>query len=292
MIRGNTPLNNKDAEDALVSFRGDLEKTASENEKLTADFIQTILTIRNQQKGLDQLKALVNKDKETGMFSFIAAREYCRLGMLTDAKNAIQKALHVDSTRPDFALEEAAVLLDAKEYESARSRALRVQAMDGETGVSLLLIGDAYLAEKNFDKALEYYEKAKKEDTLAISQQRIAKTYLSMPRPDEDKAQASLEVAVRGLVNSGERRLAAESAVKLAGIYAKKNRLEEFRNVLQTAKNADLSYAPPYAMIGCNIDISKSEGKEAAKTNCEKYLQLDPRGEYAAACQEVLKKVK
>jgi hypothetical protein len=61
---------------------------------------------------------------------------------------------------------------------------------------------------------------------------------------------------------------------------------------LQTAKNADPSYAPPYAMIGCNIDTSKSEGKEAAKTNCEKYLQLDPRGEYAAACQEVLKKVK
>jgi tetratricopeptide (TPR) repeat protein len=164
--------------------------------------------------------------------------------------------------------------------------------MDGESGVSLLLIGDAYLAEKNFDKALEYYEKAKKEDTLAISQQRIAQTYLTMPKPDEDKAQASLEVAVHGLLSSGERRLAAESAVKLAGIYAKKNRPEEFRNVLQTAKNADPTYAPPYAMIGCNIDISKPEGKEAAKTNCEKYVQLDPRGEYATACQEVLRKVK
>jgi tetratricopeptide (TPR) repeat protein len=220
LLRGNTPRDTKEAEDALKKVKINLENDASHNEKRLAKFIETILMIRGSQrtKGLEQIKVVVDKEKDDGLFSFAAAREYRRQGMLAEATAAIRKALSlVNATRPDFALEQASIFLASKNYEAARYSALRVHAVDRDNLESLLIVGDTYLAEKNFDNALEYYNQA---------------------------------------------------------------------------KQADPNFAPAYARIGTSPDLVKQIGREASRANCDRYLHLDPQGEYAAACQKVVNNIR
>jgi tetratricopeptide (TPR) repeat protein len=219
LLRGNTPADNNEADAVLKKIKPNLENTASHFEKRLAQYIEIILTIRGPKraKGLEQLTAMLAKEKDGGLFFFIAAREYRRHGMLTEATDAIKKSLGVKTPRPDFALEQAAIFLDSKNYEAARYYALRIHSQDPGNLESLLIAGDAYIGEKNFENALEYFNQA---------------------------------------------------------------------------KNADPTFAPPYARIGTNTDLVKLVGKEASYANCEKYLQLDPQGEDAAACQKALTTIK
>jgi tetratricopeptide (TPR) repeat protein len=201
--------------------------------------------------------------------------------------------MRLDSSRPDFVLEEASIFLASKDYEAARARALRVQRMDAESGQSLLIVGDAYLGEKKWDKAREYYEKCRKyDDAEAISHYKLAKLFLRQPKPDPDQAQAELELATSSLSQIGERRLAAESAVMLAKLYINKNRAGEFVAIVKKAMLIDPSYAPPYALIAINTDQNTADGKAAAKEGCEKNLALDPRNAYAETCRKLLKQLK
>jgi hypothetical protein len=213
--RGNTPANNKEADDMLKKFRLISENTASQYEKRIAKCIEIILTLRGplRAKGLDQLKTALDKEKDDGLFSFVAAREYRQQGMPAEATVAIKKSLSIDPTRPDFELEQAAIFLDSKNYEAARYHALRIHSHDSGNLESLLIAGDASVGEKNFENALEYFNQAKK---------------------------------------------------------------------------ADPTFTPPYARIGCSPELTKLVGNEASRANCERYLQLDPQGEYVPACQKVV----
>ncbi len=214
LLRGNTPADNQEADAALKKFSLVPENTTSRYEKRIAKYIALILTLRGPKraKGLDQLKIALDKEPDDGQFSFVAAREYRRQGMLAEATVAIGKSLAVNPTRPDVALEQAALFLESKNFEAARSLALRLHARDPGNRESLLIAGDAYLGEKNLENALDYFNQA---------------------------------------------------------------------------KNADPTFAPPYARIGCSPDLIELVGTDASRANRERYLQLDPHGEYARACQQI-----
>lgn len=306
VVRGTEGAYQDLAEKKLKDLEGDLSKEASEKEKKQAKFLGLVLKARDRSKRkatLEEIDKVLKAESSNALFHFIMAREYRRLGerlrgaaatkRLTQGKELIAKALRMDSSRPDFVLEEAAIYLALADYEAARARALRVQRMDAEGGQSMLLAGDAYLGEKNWAKAREYYEKARDfDDSEAISHYKLARLFLTMPRPDPDQAQAELELAVQSLAGVGERRLAAESSTMLAQIYANKNRTEEFVAIIEKAVAIDPSYAPPHALIAANLNLESAEGKEAAREHCTKYLELAPRGEYVPSCKELLKKTR
>ncbi len=273
LVRGTEKVHMDLARKKLAEFNSEMVKEASEKEKKQAEFLGLVLKARDRKQrksALDEIEALLDKEPGNALFHFVAAREYRRYGNLEKAKEMIQMALRVDSTRPDFVIEEGAIFLALKDYDAARACALRAQRMDAESGQSMLLAGDAYLGEKNLDKAREYYERCR----------------------DFDKAQAELKLAVNSLAGLGERRLAAESATMLAKIYIDKNRPQEFVAIIKRAMTIDPSYAPPYALIAINQDLNTAEGKEAAKENCTKNLELDPENEYAETCMKLLTQIR
>ncbi len=296
LLWGDSPGRRKVAADMLKHFHEEMEATASDNEKAYAELIDTVLKIRERKTrraGLTKLATLMKAHSSDALFLFVGAKELRRQRKLKQAKEAIEKALRLDGSRPDFALEEAAIYLAMKDYEGTRSRAMRVQEMDAESGQASILIGDAYLGEKNFEKAKQYYKEATKfEDTEALSHLRLGDAFVAQTNPDVDRAQAQYELAVPGLRTSGEGNLASQTCVKLAKIYASKNRHKEFLNILQIAKKSDASNAEPYCMIAGNINIDTKDGREQAKEYCGNCVKLDAGGEFSGHCKEVLKKIR
>ncbi len=293
VLRGNDLASTQMTDQVLKRFKDELAAAASEREKSLAEMLTAVVKARipaTRAEGHKQFAEMLKKDAANAQLHFVVAREYRRQGKLAEAKDTIQKALRTDSSRPDFVLEEASIFLALKDWESARARALRVQAMDAESGQSALIVGQAYLGEKNGDKAKEYFEKARDfEDTEAISHWHLAMMHLTGPRPDADLAQAEFELAVSSLGAIGERRMAAEAATELAKIYKNKNRAREFVGILDKAINIDPSFAPPYALYLMAIDTSNDDGKAAAVEKATKYLELAPGGEYAEVCKTALK---
>jgi len=115
---------------------------------------------------------------------------------------------------------------------------------------------------------------------------------MAQAKPDADRAQAQYELAVPGLRTSGEGNLASETCVKLAKIYASKNRQKEFLNILQIAIKSDAANPEPYCMIAGNINIDSKDGRDQAKEYCGNCLKLDAGGEYSGHCKELLKKLR
>jgi len=286
----------KAARQLLKKFHDKLASEASDLEKAHAELIEAVLKMRERRSrkaGLAKLQALLKKHSSNALFQFIGARELRRIGHIKEAKEKIALALRLDGSRPDFALEEAAIYLALRDYEGTRSRAMRVQEMDAESGQSAILIGDAYLGEKNYAKARQYYKEATKfEDTESLAHLKLGNAYMVQPNPDPDRAQAQYELAVPGLTTIGESRLAAETCVKLGKIYADKNRPKEFVNILKTALQADPSFAPPYCLIARNIDLSNKDGRDQAREYCGKCVKLDVGGKYSGFCRDVLKKLR
>ncbi len=299
LLRGREGVYEQLAAKKLKDFSDKLQGEACDKEKQEAKFLGLVLKARDRKQrktALAEIDTMLKKNSANTLFHFLAAREYRHYGKLKRAKQLIERALRMDSTRPDFVLEEAAIYLAMKDYEAARARALRVQRMDAEGGQSMLLVGDAYMGEKNWAKAQEYYEKARKfDDAEAISHLKLARLFLNKPSPDKDQAQAELEIAVNSLGPIGERRMAAVSATMLAKIYASKNRMNEFASAIQKALNFDQSYPPPHALIATyatNADVKTKDTKQAAKEHCTKYLKLDPRGHYAESCRKILSQLR
>lgn len=278
-------------------FKAELEKDASEKDKLFADYVAAIIKSRSANRrdskaGWNDMKKVMKKAGTNPLFQFAAAREMRWSGKLKESKETIKMALRMDSTRPDFVLEEASVFLALKDYESARSRALRVQEMDTESGQSLLIAGEAYLGEKNFAKAKKYFKDATKfDDVVGLAHMKLGNVYLTQPSSDVDRAQAQYELAVQPLSVSGQVRKSAEVCFKLAQIYAKKNRHREFLAILQRAIKADPTFGPPYCLLAVNMDMSDKDGRAAAKEYCNMCVKFSP-SELTGNCRELLKKLK
>ena len=278
-------------------FKAELEKDASEKEKAFAEFVGAMIKSRSANRrdskaGWNEVKKILKKTGSNPLFQFAAAREMRRAGKLKEAKETIKMALRMDSTRPDFVLEEAAIFLALKDYESARSRALRVQEMDTESGQSLLIVGDAYLGEKNYAKAKKYFKDATKfDDVVGMAHMKLGDVYMTQPNPDVDRAQAQYELAIQPLSVSGQVRSSAEVGFRLAKIYANKQRKREFIAILQRATKADPTFGPPFCLLASNMDMSDKDGREAAKEFCKQCVKFAP-SEYTSGCKELLKKFK
>ena len=296
LIWGNTDKFTLEAAVGLNLFRAELEVNASDKEKMLADLVEAAINTRNTQTrsdGVAALEALAKKDAGNALVHYVAAREFRRADQLDKAKKFISIAIRLDPTRPDFMLEEAVVYLEMKDYEAARSRALLIEQMEEGSGLGLMVIGDAYLGERNYDKAIQYFrEAAKNEYVESLAHMKLGQTYLKKPTPDEDSAQAALEVAIPGLAISGEGRKAARAGVILARIYEKKNQPTEYIGALSRATQADPFYAPPFCMIVSKIALDTPEGKDQAMDYCDKCVKLDSRGDHSKGCKDLLAKLK
>ena len=296
LIWGVTDNFSREAAGGLNRFRAELAAKASDKEKVLANLVEAAITTRNpptRDTGINLLEALTRKEAGNALVQYVAARELRRADQLDKARKHIGDAIRLDSTRPDFLLEEAVVYLEMKDYEAARSRALRIAQMEGGSGQGLLVIGDAYLGERNFDKAIQYFREASQSEYVeGQAHMKLGQTYLEQPSPDEDKAQAELELAMPGLAISGEGRKAARAGVILAKIYAKKNRSAEYLSALRRATQADPFYAPPFCMIVSKIALDSQEGKDQVLDFCGKCVKLDSRGDYSKSCKDLIARLK
>lgn len=293
---GDKHMHTQEAKDNLQRFKAELEKNASDPEKRTAEFIDVILKCRDRKtrrSGFNQLKSFLQTKGSKPVYQFIAARGYRRNNKFKTAKEAIGKALRLDSSRPDFLLEEAYVYLALKDWEGARSRAMRLRENDPDCGKCMLIVGDAYFGEKNYDKAKNTYREATRlEDVAAEAHLKLAEVYLQQPAADRDRAQAQLELAMPALMTGGERRKAAEAALMLAKMYADKQRTGEFINILKRAINNDPTFAPPYCLIAANIKTDTKDGREQAKEFCGNCVKFDESGHYSASCKKILRELR
>jgi len=295
LLWGGTTRYTLEAKKIHDRYKTDLEKNASEKDKVFADYIAAIVKSRSVNRrearaGWAQMKKLLKNNSSNSLFQFAAAREMRRTKKLKVAKETIKMALRLDGTRPDFVLEEAEVFLALKDYESARSRALRVQEMDTESGQSLLIVGVAYLGEKNYARAKRYFKDATKfDDVVGLAHMKLGDVYLTQPSPDIDRAQAQYELAIQPLTVGGQVRKAAEVGFRLAKIYASKQRKGEFINILQRATKADPTYGPPFCLLASNMDMSDKDGRAAAVEFCKSCVKFSP-SEFTAGCKELLKK--
>jgi tetratricopeptide (TPR) repeat protein len=307
LLRGNNQGDNQTVATAMKRFSDELEKDASDREKLLARLIQIALRARNDRekpKALAELIDLAKKEVGNETIQFVAARELRRGGKLAEAKEAIERALRINSSRPDFALEDAEIALARGDFETARSRALRVQTMDPDSGLSKLLAGDAYRAEAHsdkvtdkaektalLDKAFKYYNEAKNSlDTEVFAHLRLGQLYLDPLKYDRDLAQEELGIAFQQLGPLGYRREAAEAGFLLAKIFAGKNLTDKFVAVLNQTMNLDPGYGPPFCLMGINIPLDNDDNRAKAKELCEKCASLVSASD-STACREVLKKV-
>ncbi len=307
LLRGNNLGDNQTVATAMKRFSEELEKDASDREKLLARLIQIVLRARDErekQKALAELIDLAKKEVGNETIQFVAARELRRAGKLPEAKEAIERALRLNSSRPDFALEDAEIALARGDFETARSRALRVQTMDPDSGLSKLLAGDAYRAESRsekvtdkaeksalLEKAFKYYNEAKNSmDTEVFAHLRLGQLYLEPLKLDRDMAQEELGIAFQQLGPLGYRREAAEAGYLLAKIFAQKNLTDKFVAVLNQTMNLDPSYGPPFCLMAINIPLDTDDNRGKAKDLCEKCVGLASATD-SAPCREILKKV-
>jgi len=297
LLWGDSTQYSLEAKKTLDHYKAELEKDASEKEKAFAEFVGALIKTRSANRreanaGWTEVKKMLKKAGSNPLFQFATAREMRRAGKLKEAKETIKMALRMDSTRPDFVLEEAAIFLALKDFESARSRALRVQEMDTESGQSLLIVGDAYLGEKNYAKAKKYLKDATKfDDVVGMAHMKLGDVFMTQPSPDVDRAQAQYELAIQPLSVSGQMRASAEVGFKLAKIYASKQRKTEFIAILQRATKADPTFGPPFCLLASNMDMSDKDGREAAVEFCKQCIKFAP-SEYTAGCKELLKRFK
>ncbi len=295
LVWGESSMFDKQAAEDLERFENDLKAGASKIQQAEADLIKLILEMRSnkeQKQPITKLVSFADLHNSDPFIQFVIARELRRANRLKKAKDIIQKALRLNSTRPNFVLEEAEIALAMRDWEGARSRALRVQELDSKSGQSLLIVGQAYYGENNFEKAKKYFKDATEfEDVSAKARRRLAEVYMTQPKPDEDLAQAQLEPAIKDLLTSGEYRESAESAVMLAKIYAKKNLRSKFIETLKEALKADPTLAEPNCLIAANIDTNTSDGKNQVIEFCGKCIKLDHTGKLSQRCKEIIKKL-
>ena len=220
----------------------------------------------------------------------LKAHLLARRNKIDEAIAAVREAIKRDAKRASFHAELARLLMTkpggAKEAVEAVRKAI---ASTGESVKLLLLLGDCQRAAEDFDGARSTYEKA-----LSVGKGKapdatlgIAETYKS--KKDWNKALEFFEKAKNEFMLSAKKQ--AYCLTEMGKIIEdQQNDKKKALDTYKAAQGADASYPPPYFLIAKFFALDKDPAKrETAYTLLEKYLEYDPKGEYAEKAKEFLK---
>lgn len=283
------------ARQAMTHFERELPTNATQSERIHAQLLDAILDCRSSDKetaerGFKRLKKVIEKETKNAFLHFIAAREFRRAGMMDEAEAAIGKARLLDMNRPDFCLEYGRIMILMNRYRLARATANEIRDLDSRNGQRFVLVGEAYLAEKEFDKGLDSFKEAIKYDnSVGIAHKRLGDIYLSNLK-DRDRAQAQYELSVQPLEKAGQTELLSEVLQKLSDIYEEKIKRGEHKYSPHSGMvGSRPTFEHPYCLLGSKMNLDDPEQRNKAVDYCKKCVEFG-EGIGIEKCKEILKK--
>jgi len=297
----------------LGRFEDVIEEGNHSGDRILAEFVSACLSVRgryNHQRGLERISDLLQKNPDNAFLSFLAAKELHGIGRHEEAKKEIEKAIKLDSSRPDFFIESADILIDLGETSIARIQLQLARELDDDCGRCDLLTGDLYKSEKNFDKAMEaYYKATKSSDYVVVARAygMLGRVFFCLPKPDIARAIEHFEKAYQ--VYSSMRSLFVTEPFSL-GIRAKppeQNDAKEIYKLIHAVRDmykrsnviddfGDLwfrvRFSPPgHCTLAGYCSKDTLEGKITAAELCARCIALDKYKEQSGHCRQFLEEL-
>ncbi|MBI5546450.1 MAG: tetratricopeptide repeat protein, partial [Deltaproteobacteria bacterium] len=231
-------------------------------------------------------------DSRNAELYILKARRLTRAGKSEDAIASIREAIKRDPKRANFYAELAKALLarpgGAKEAVESLNKAI---ASMGESPKLLVLRGNAQRADKDLDGARATFEKAMGLAKGKLPEALLALAEIARDRKEYPKALELFEKAKNESLSSAKNQ--AYALTEMGKIVEeqgdKKGALDRFK----AAAGADASFAPPlYLMAKLFVTSKDKEQRSTAYQLLEKYLELDPKGEYAEDAKRLLEERK
>jgi tetratricopeptide (TPR) repeat protein len=249
-----------------------------------------VLDEQNQGAEADKEQALAfEADARNGELYVLKSRRLMRGGRGDEAVAAIREAIKLDPRRASFYVDLAKALTarpgGAKEALESLKQALRT--MPG-TPRLLVLLGNAYAAAEQLDRAKESYEKALAAAKDKLPEARMSLADLARTRRDWTGALELYKKAVEEYLASPERKayaLTEIGRIQEEQFGDRKDALDRYK----AATAADPTYAPPVFLVARMFQNDRDKKKrEIASTFLQKYLEMAPKGEFAAEASRLL----
>ncbi len=232
----------------------------------------------------EEQKAL-NDDAKNGELQILRSRRLARANRPDEAVAAIRQALKLEPKRAGFYVELARALLHkeggAREAESSMEEALK--SMPGSPKL-LILLGDARRAAGAYDKAREAYEKALAQANDKLPEARLALADVARAKKDYPKALDLYEKAKNELLVDPRKQAYALTQMGLITEESDKNKARDF---YRKATEVDQTFGPPYFLVG-RMYVSDKKNRAFAFELIDRYLKLEPKGEYSAEAQRYM----
>jgi len=209
----------------------------------------------------------------------IRARRLRSEGQLDQAANEIREAIKQDPSRAHFYIELAKVLLEKPGGEREAEKALETALNTMRDSPKLqVMLGDALRRQGKLDDAIKQYEAATKDPKAKNPEARLALGGLYREKKDWTKAEAELNKAAQEYV--GQSYKLARTHTELGRVYEEKGDRTKAEETFKSAVGDDAEYAPAVFFLG-KLYVTDRKTYLAGKTALQKYLQMDPRGQYA-----------
>lgn len=225
-------------------------------------------------------------------------RRLLRDGEIDAAVAEIREAIRIDEKRASFYVDLSRALLakpgGAREAVSALQTALETFPKVGRIHV---LLGDAWRAVPDMDKARAAYEKAIEVEGGRMPEARAKLGAIWREKREYAKAREELERALKefGLAATGPNlALALTEMGRVLEEGPKPDHVAAFERYARATQISE-TYAPPYYYLGRMSAAAGARDREQRKQAIdalERYLKLDPRGPNAEDARQILARLR
>ena len=227
-------------------------------------------------------------DSRNAELYILKARRLVRANKVDDAVASIREAIKRDPRRASFYVELAKVLIakpgGAKEAVSSMEQALK--SMPGSPKL-LVLLGDSYRAAEDYERAKESYEKALASSKDKVPEARLALADLARSKKDTAKALELYEKARSEYLSSPKKQ--AYALTEMGKIFEEQGERKKAFESYRAAVAADPTFAPSIFLSAKLFSLDREkQNRERAFEFLERYLQIDPKGEYAEDARRLL----
>ncbi|MBI5529562.1 MAG: tetratricopeptide repeat protein [Deltaproteobacteria bacterium] len=280
----------REAEREVQKVLGMPQGQVSKKELAKAYFILSLLYLAEgkESEAERNLNTARDLDPQNAQFHFQLGRRYFASREFAKAKQAFEKAIKLDSKKPEYYREFAEMQNIAGDHDGAIANvtsAMRYLA-DSNKGPFYLIRARALRLKKDYKETQKEIAKASSlnsEDPFAHLEQAL----LYRDQEKMDMCVAEFENSITGFVAIRNVRKTSEAAVQLAKLYMDRNEFEPAEELLQKTVERDKAYPDVYFYLGKFYKASKV-AKEQAREMFQNYLKLAPNGEFAKQAKQEL----
>jgi len=227
--------------------------------------------------------------ENNGELRILKARRLLLGGDVDGAIASTREAISLEPNRAGFHVELAKMLMSkpggAREAVATFEQAINTM---GESPKMLVLLGGAYTANRDFDKAKQTYQKALGLARDKLPEARMGLADLARDQRDFTKALELYEKAKDEYLTSIERQ--AYAYTEMGRIYEQQSERGKALEAYRKASETSADYPRPYFFVGRLLAEDRDKtNKQKGIEFLNQYLQLAPDGEYAAEAQKLVK---